>query len=280
MTYKLIACDMDETLLNSDHMICQRNIDAIKRAKKEFGIKFVPTTGRGYASLERDLKLLDLYDKEGEYVISFNGGALTENKNNRLLEFNGMTFSKMKEIFEFGLKQDVCIIIYTIDKLYVYNLSESERERIEHEKRKCTIMKENTVDFLEYEPISKILYQNVDMSYLRTLESKMKIITDGFCSVSYSSNRYIEFNSIGVDKGRGLKDLAKILNIDIKETIAVGDNFNDMAMLKVAGLSVAANNAVDDVKKACDYTTNANNNEGVVAELIEKFIFEENLALV
>ncbi|MDO4536075.1 MAG: Cof-type HAD-IIB family hydrolase, partial [Clostridium perfringens] len=278
MTYKLIACDMDETLLNSDHMICQRNIDAIKRAKEEFGVKFVPSTGRGYASLERDLKLLDLYDKEGEYVISFNGGALTENKNNKLLEFNGMTFSKMKEIFEFGLKQDVCIIIYTIDKLYVYNLSKSEKERIKNEKRECIIMKENSVDFLENEPISKILYQNIDMLYLRTLEPKMKRITEGFCSVSYSSNRYIEFNSFGVDKGRGLKDLAKILNIDIKDTIAVGDNFNDMAMLKVAGLSVAANNAVSAVKDVCDYTTKADNNEGVVAELIEKFIFKEDLA--
>ncbi len=48
-----------------------------------------------------------------------------------------------------------------------------------------------------------------------------------------------------------------------------------MAMLKVAGLAVAANNAVDEVKAACDYTTKANNNEGVVAELIEKFIFNE-----
>lgn len=280
MSYKLIACDMDETLLNNDHMICQRNIDAIKRAKEEFGVKFVPATGRGYASLERDLKLLDLYDKEGEYVISFNGGALTENKNNKLLEFNGMPFCKMKEIFEFGLKEDVCIIIYTIDKLYVYNLSESEKERIKNEKRECTIMKENSVDFLENEPISKILYQNIDMPYLRTLEPKMKNITEGFCSVSYSSNRYIEFNSFGVDKGQGLKDLAKILNIDIKDTIAVGDNFNDMAMLKVAGLSVAANNGVSAVKEVCDYTTKADNNEGVVAELIEKFIFKEDLVLV
>ena len=128
MAYKLIACDMDETLLNSDHVICQRNIDAIKKAKDGFGIKFVPCTGRGYASLERDLRILDLYDKEGEYVISFNGGALTENKGNRLLEFNGMPFYKMKEIFEFGLKQNVCIIVYTIDKLYVYNLSDSEEK--------------------------------------------------------------------------------------------------------------------------------------------------------
>jgi hydroxymethylpyrimidine pyrophosphatase-like HAD family hydrolase len=105
-----------------------------------------------------------------------------------------------------------------------------------------------------------------------SIEPEMKDITYEHCIVSYSSNRYMEFNSLGVDKGNGLIDLAKLLNIDIKDTIAVGDNYNDMAMLKVAGLSVAAGNAVEDVKKVCDYTTKADNNEGVVAELIEKFI--------
>lgn len=82
----------------------------------------------------------------------------------------------------------------------------------------------------------------------------------------------MEFNSLGVDKRNGLIDLVRILDIDIKDTIAVGDNCNDMAMLKVAGLSVAAGNVVEDVKKVCDYTTEADNNEGVVAELIERFI--------
>lgn len=56
--------------------------------------------------------------------------------------------------------------------------------------------------------------------------------------VSYSSNRYIEFNHQGVNKGQGLKKLADILGVDIKETIVIGDNFNDLSMIKVAGLGV------------------------------------------
>ena len=113
------------------------------------------------------------------------------------------------------------------------------------------------------------------MKYLKMIAHELNEFTKDQIAVSYSSNRYMEFNALGVDKGQGLIDLANKLGIAIEETIAVGDNYNDMAMLKVAGLSVAANNAVDDVKAACDYTTNANNNEGVVAELIEKFIFNE-----
>ena len=103
MGYKLIASDMDETLLNDEHEICQRNIDFIKKAK-ELWVKFVPATGRGYASIQRDLKILGLYDELGEYVISFNGGALSENKDNRLLDFQGLSFEKMKEIFELTKK--------------------------------------------------------------------------------------------------------------------------------------------------------------------------------
>ena len=275
MGYKLIACDLDETLLNDEHLVGAKNVAAIKRAREEYGVKFVPATGRGFMQIQPELKELQLYDLEGEYVISFNGGALTENKNNRIIEFKGLEFSKMKEIFEAGLNFDVCIHVYTPDNLYVFNLSESERQRIKNQKLEAVYPEVNSVDFLKDTPISKILYQNVDVPYLMSLEEGLKPITDGHCAVSYSSNRYMEFNALGVDKGQGLIDLANKLGIAIEETIAVGDNYNDMAMLKVAGLSVAANNAVDDVKAACDHTTNANNNEGVVAELIEKFIFNE-----
>lgn len=271
MKYKLIASDMDETLLNDQHTICQRNIDLIARAKEK-GVKFVPATGRGFMSIQHDLKTLGLYDEKDEYVISFNGGALTENKDNQLLSFEGLSFAKTKEIFEFGLNCDVCQHVYTKDKVYVFNLSDSEAERIKNQKVDCIIMEDNSIDFLKDEPISKILYQNIDVPYLMSLEPQMKHIWENECAVSYSSNRYMEFNKLGVDKGAGLKRLAQLLGIDISECIAVGDNYNDLPMLNVAGLSVAAANSVDDVKKACDVTTQADNNEGVIAEIIERFI--------
>ena len=228
MGYKLIACDLDETLLNDEHLVGAKNVAAIKRAREEYGVKFVPATGRGFMQIQPELKELQLYDLEGEYVISFNGGALTENKNNRIIEFKGLEFSKMKEIFEAGLNFDVCIHVYTPDNLYVFNLSESERQRIKNQKLEAVYPEVNSVDFLKDTPISKILYQNVDVPYLMSLEEGLKPITDGHCAVSYSSNRYMEFNALGVDKGQGLIDLANKLGIAIEETIAVGDNYNDV----------------------------------------------------
>ena len=275
MGYKLIACDMDETLLNDNHEICQRNIDVIKRARKEYGIKFVLATGRSYDLVQKQLQDLDLYDKEEEYVLSFNGGALTENSGNRILQFKGLSFNKVKELFEFGLSKDLCVHIYTKDALYIYNMFEDSRERLKNIAH--IEMNDNSIDFLEDTPIGKLIYESLDMDFLMSLEKEMSNMIENQCTISYSSNRYMELNTLGVDKGQGLIDLAKILNIDIKDTIAIGDNYNDMSMLKVAGLSVAANNAIEDVKEVCDYTTEADNNEGAVAELIEKFIFNKEV---
>lgn len=277
MRYKLIAADLDETLLNDEHRVPDENIKWIQKARREKNVRFVPATGRGYMQITPELKQLGLYDEAHEYTLSFNGGALTENKNSRIMKWQGLSFEKCRELFEFGLKQDVCIHVYTNENVYVYHLSDSEAQRIKEQRLTMIYPEEDTIDFLKDQMIAKILYQNVDVPYLMSLEPQVKAITEGCCQVSYSSNRYMEFNAIGVDKGVALKELADMLGIDIAETIAVGDNYNDMAMLNVAGLSVAAGNAVDAVKKACDYTTKADNNEGVVAELIRKFIYHEDI---
>lgn len=274
--YKLIACDLDETLLDQEHQIPTKNKEAIIRAREEYGIKFVPATGRGYISIQETLKELGLYDCEDEYVLSFNGGSLTENKNNRLLEFNGIPFEKMKALFEFGLTKDVCIHVYTLEDLYIFNMSPSEQVRFNGDTITYIEPAINSVEFLKEQKIAKILYQNMDRAYLMSLEPELTTITADHCEVSYSSNRYMEFNGLGIDKGQGLADLANFLGIKLEDTIAVGDNHNDVAMLKVAGLSVAANNAVAEVKELCDYVTSADHQEGVVAELLEKYVFNSS----
>lgn len=77
--YKIIACDLDETLLSDDRTISKDNVEAIEKAK-ELGVKFVPATGRGFNTVGGTLKDLGLYDLENEYVISYNGGALLKIK--------------------------------------------------------------------------------------------------------------------------------------------------------------------------------------------------------
>lgn len=271
MKYRLIACDLDETLLNSHHQVCQRNKDLIQKAKI-MGVKFVPATGRLYHSVQTTLKELGLYDLADEYVLSANGAVLTENKNNRILQFKGLSFEKTKEIFEFGKSKEVCIAIYTLQNIYVYHLNENEKERMTNQGIQYQLIDDQTFEDIQNDDIVKVLFETLDMPYLQSLEPFMEDIVKDEVALSYSSGRYMELNLLGVDKGQGLRDLARLLNIPIEQTIAVGDNYNDQAMLEAAGLSVAAANAVDDIKELCDYTTEADCNEGVVAELIEKYI--------
>ena len=104
--YKLIACDLDETLLNTDKEICARNIAAIKRAEREYGVRFVPATGRGYTCIDNVLHTLGVYDAEQEYTISNNGGVVTENKNYRKLSFHELPYEIAERLFAFGIEQD------------------------------------------------------------------------------------------------------------------------------------------------------------------------------
>ena len=89
--YKIIASDLDETLIRLDRTLSPEDVAAIK-ACREMGVKFVPATGRGYGTVDGTLRELGLYDEANEYVISYNGGAVTENKGHRLLHFEGISF--------------------------------------------------------------------------------------------------------------------------------------------------------------------------------------------
>lgn len=233
-------------------------------------MKFVLATGRGYATVQDTLKEIGLYDKENEYVISFNGGAVTENKGNELLRFEGISFEFASELYKRGLDYDVCIHVYTQEEVYVYNLVEEEREHLKTKMEVIEIDRED-IDFLKGEDIAKVLYMNTDRSYLEQIAEDLKDVTQN-SDVSYSSNRYIEFNHKGVNKGAGITFLANHLGIDMEETIAIGDNINDWPMLETAGLAVGVQNMVPDIIDKMDYVAKATHEEDAIHEVIEKFI--------
>ena len=270
--YKLIACDLDETLIDDDTRINQRNRDAIAKATK-MGVKFVPASGRGYNSVQNVLKEVGLYDKPNEYVISFNGGCITENKNNRVMKFQGLSWEMADKLYRMGKKYDVCVQVHTQDMLYVYNANEDELNYIKT-RYVYKIIDDDNLNFLKGKDIAKVLYGKPDMDYLRKVHADLDDVVDDL-DVSYSSNRYLEFNHKGVNKGAGLIWLANKLGIKPEETMALGDNFNDLSMLKAAGLGVGVANTNPDMKDQCDYITKADNNHGGVAEAIEKFILEK-----
>ena len=188
-----------------------------------------------------------------------------------------MQIKKAEALFKRGLPYDVCIHVYTKDTVYVYRLWQKEKDYLAG-RMEVTEFFEPSIDFLKGQDIVKVLYVNTDYGYLRQIEEDLKDIT-GDMDVSYSSNRYIEFNQKGVNKGSGLLTLAKLLGIRQEETIAIGDNFNDLSMILAAGLGVGVQNTVEDMKPLCDVITEATNNEGAVAEVIERYILTQDGAV-
>ena len=271
--YKIIACDLDETLISRDRSISKENIEAIQRAKQA-GVRFVPATGRGYNSVRNELKTLGLYDLENEYVISYNGGAITENKDERVLHFQGITFKEAQDLYIRGLSYDhICIHIYTPDQVWVRNFYPEEVEYLAC-RQPCTEIFGDDIEFLKEKEIVKAIYMNTDYDYLKRIQSEITDLTMDL-DVSFSSNRYMEFNRKGVSKGKGLHKLADLLGVDIKDTIAIGDNYNDLSMIKEAGLGIGVANTVEAMKKECDYITQADCDHSAIAEVINRFIFNE-----
>lgn len=270
MEYKIIACDMDETLLSSDATICQRNIDAIKKAIAK-GVKFVPCTGRGFRSIEGVLKTLDLYDQAGQYVIGFNGANITENKGSRSLFWDPIPFDLADQLFRRCCTYGQCMHIYTRDVVYITNITPNE-EAFLHGRMGYVPVETERLDFIRgKEEVCKLIVTNTDYDYLQRVHAELQPLL-GDITVSFSSNRYIEFMHQGVNKGAGLHKLADLLGVPYEETLAIGDNINDTDMLKAAGLSVGVHNLNPIIRPYCDVVTDATNDEGAVAEAIEKYV--------
>lgn len=274
--YKLIACDLDETLLDDDHRIPERVRRAIAAAR-ERGARFVPTTGRPFESVDNTLSDLGLLGAPGEYVISFNGGVITENSaTERPLTTCSLPRETAEALYEAGIARGLCIHVYTLEHVYLFNYWPCERAYIEG-RMNIVETHERTLDFVEKndEVVVKILFMSLDMDELRATERELAGtgLTDGL-DVVYSSNRYLEFNAPGINKGAGLLALAELLGVSPEETMAIGDNSNDVPMIRAAGLGVAVANASEEARSAAGYVCSADNNAGGVAEAIERFVLD------
>ncbi len=266
---KLIASDLDETLLSTDRTVSLKNREYIQKARDK-GVKFVCATGRSYSSIQTTLEEIGSKDKEGEYTISYNGGVITENKDNRLIHFEGLDFDTAEKLFFNGLKYDVCIHVYTLETVWIYNIFEGEIDYL-NGRMAFTTFDDKNLDFLKGQEIIKVLYVNTDRAYLNQIEQDMVHMTEDL-DVSYSSNRYLEFNKKGVNKGAAMHILGNLLGIRKEEMAAVGDNYNDLSMIRAAGLGAGVANTVETMKPECDVVLETTNDEDAIADLIRQYV--------
>lgn len=277
MVYKMLVSDLDETLLNDDGTVHADNLAAIKKAVAH-GFKFVPNTGRSFNSVQALLKTLGLYDQAGQYVISYNGAAIVENKDNQVLLTRGMDRELAAQIFRAGLVNDqVDVHIYTVDTLFIYNISPTDKQYMAERGVPYELMASDDLAFLANEqPVMKVIFEHPDQAVREQIrDAVLAAVGADAVEATFSSSRYVEFNTKGVDKGSASLLLGEKLGIQRDEIIAAGDNNNDLKMLTAVGLGVSVANGIPAVQEAAAVVTERTNNEGAIAEILEKYVLKD-----
>ncbi len=266
--YKLILCDLDATLLDDNKNIPNINIVNIKKAIDK-GCRFVLSSGRSNMSLNNFNKELGLNVK-GCYCIGYNGGIIYEVDSLRVLIEHLLEGKFAVKAVRLCREYNVDLMVYYNERLYFEK--PSERINLYAKRSKLIPIQVDNLENVCANDVSKVIIigRNCILKdiegevYNRKMDSEM--------TTFFSADDLYEFNPLNIDKGTALDELSNILKIDKSKIIAIGDNMNDISMIRKAGLGVAVRNGTDEIKAAADYITEKTNNEGAVAEVIEKFV--------
>ena len=271
--YRLIASDLDETLLDDSHHVPERVQRAVTAAR-ERGVRFVPCTGRPGPSVAPTLAELGLLGAPGEYVLGFNGGVLTENSApEEPITSCQLPRDVARRLYARGVELGLCIHAYTLGPLFVYDYLPEERAHIEGRLDIRETFARELDEAVGELTVVKLLYMSLDMDRLRAVARELdeEGLTDGL-DVVYSSNRYLEFNAAGVNKGTGLLALAVRSWRPPRGGHGHRRQLQRRGNAGAAGLGVAVANASEEARAAAGYVCEADNNVGGVAEAIERFV--------
>lgn len=241
-TYKLIALDMDGTLLNEDKKISAENQAAIREATSQ-GKIVIMSTGRGAISAMPFIRELGLTTP----LVVVNGSEVYESPD-KLLKRTLVPLETIRDLHKLAVEHDCWWWAYSVEG--IFNRESEGLDINQHEWLKFGYFSENA------EKLQRI--REVVSSW-RTLE----------ISNSHPSN--LEMNPLGITKATGVETVCELLGISMSEVIAMGDSENDIAMIREAGLGVAMGNAQEAVKQIADITT-VTNDEHAVAQVIRTYL--------
>jgi len=266
MKYKLIASDMDGTLVNDKSELTERTKATIVKAV-DAGVLFVTATGRPFSNVQIVNELLNA---DMPFIV-FNGAAAYMGKSGKLLFERFLDFDLAVEAFELGQKFNMAQILWTGPQLWANRrCDKTEGYHAFCKGLDMSIVTDLTTIRDEVKGISKVLWID-DPSNIKKLSVDMNTHFGSRLQCVSSMPHFLEFISNDAGKGTALAEIGRLFDIDKNEMIAIGDGYNDVSMLEYAGFGVAVENAPDGVKAVCDYVTVSNNNDGA-AEVIEKFV--------
>jgi Cof subfamily protein (haloacid dehalogenase superfamily) len=272
MLYKLIACDVDGTLLDSSFTATNIDKDAIARAQDK-GIIFSLCSGRSYKSLKTIAQDLGVRSK-GNYIVGFNGGVVYDFENLCILKQDYLDKNagiRAMEIFKEAAR-NIEIVVY-VDAEHILYEKGAEYAPTYQETSKCDW--QDVEDIIEavrnLDTLAKVIFLGENSDLKRSDQELADKLGEKTCTL-FTAEYMVEVTPTASTKAGGVKWLCQKHGIDISEVICIGDNYNDISMIKAAGLGVAVANAVDAAKEVADYVTKNDCANGAVAEVISKFV--------
>lgn len=263
---KLIAIDLDGTLLRTDKTLSDENIKAIHYAQSK-DVKVVLCTGRPYLAT-RDFAKSIGFDGDDEYLVVFNGSQVLKANTAEVLVNDTIDTSDFKKWYSETERLD--LPMNPIDGEFVYDpMSYPEG----HESTYETPAPRKTVDFAQFEEnhaFNKFVICTTTDHLSKQMPSLDASLMEEY-QVVLSHPHQLEIGKLNVNKGNALKQLGEKINIKPEEMMTIGDQNNDQTMIDMAGVGVAMGNAVENILNSADYVTDTNDNDGV-AKAIYHFI--------
>lgn len=270
--YKLVAIDIDGTLINS-HGEITTEVNAAIQAVQEKGVKVVLVTGRPIGGVTTFVEELGLNEEE-DYVITYNGAFVQNTYTGEVILQNFLTYNDLECLYELSQQLHSPMHYFDLNNVYTPNKAIS----------RYTVYESFTNQVpLHYQPIEeapmdiqmpKVMYIDDEARLNEIIEAIPESFKEKYTMVK-SAPYFLEILHPLVSKGSVVKQLAEKLSIKREEIICIGDGGNDLSMIEYAGCGVAMGNAIPAVKAAADFQTLSNNENGV-AHAIEKLVLNED----
>lgn len=270
---KLIVSDFDGTLANSRNEVPGEVVKAVREYVENGGI-FAVCTGRILPSILPRVREIGLKG----LVIACQGAVIADIESGKIIKNVGFKEGEAAEICAFLEELQTNVHLYFTDGFYSDLPAGEEHLKLYEDITKVTARHSDN-------PLSRVAAGAVGACFNKVatlchperqaeLYEKIKRKFGGRFDVTCSAKVLIEVSPLGETKGAAVKFLSEHYGVPIEKCCAVGDNLNDLSMIKAAGVGVAVGNAVQDLKEQADFVT-VTNNEGAVARVIEKFGYEE-----
>lgn len=269
---KLVASDLDGTLLNKNKEITPRLFDALKKLD-ELGIYFVPSTGRPFGTVPKAIKELPFL----KYVITSNGAAIYDAAEQKNIIENFLTPEAVDAVIKIAKELPVITEYFIEGKAYIakdiyddlapFNLTESHVTYIKNSRTPVE-------DFWNEMKQNNTVLENInlvfaDMELRKETWDRLKAL--GLASVTAATTKNIEITSLFATKAKALEKLCKVLGFTRENVLAMGDGDNDMPMIEFAGIGVAMANGEDHIKEAADIIADDCDDFGA-AKILEQII--------